>query len=1104
MQKKIQEHIQILLRLLATQFENERKDKDFDSNIRIIQHAHAIKDIFQKRALMMNTQDTTLPVAESEMWELEDKLLQYADDTRQAVTLTLPIRPKETCWISNLTQEEREKEVFVGKCGECQVQHEHPRCDQCKKPRQKSGPCSECNHIKKKEDPYQGYCGNCFQIHELPNCVQCQHYRIKPGRCTNCGAVGPDNTEWIYTCLGQDEEFKEIMMPILEARKLKVAEQNKKFTTYKNCPLCRGYFHSAKACIFRTHVKHFNLLQKQMNQYSDEINTTVKMVIPTTDSDTDSEEEEEVQYSDESEEEDCGTYMMIIHHGDSSEEESMEEDEDSFASKLKHVTMYDKILTIVATQKKEDQQNGQTEDPEEQDSQEEEDQEEEDQDQETEDQDFQDKEDHDDSDDDQHGAGQTQAKRESQPEDPADNTEREEPKQQQDQQQGGSKMDIDVPILKEVKFVVFGDQPKQTTCELTKQSFATSICKVLPDTAEFPEDIFNIEGCIWCGSKGHDVYNCLGYATWLGDIWLGPIEERRVTYPQRQKRIEDMLRDARVIYQNPRRPWELYTGLDDGEYLTERGVKILIKNMKIINLIPRHLQTTTTIYADLPTAEEMGRMLKLSTTTEPAAQITVMDELCNQAVGVKEDMLELEVELKRCFSLQITDLKKEVRQELSAISTLMEAKINSLPQQLVSFREYLSKSLANLHKRSLQSDLTLVDTYRTLSDAKSADSCMTWRSTICQNDPSYHLRGRWRQLSDRLNYLDEYILRNNLVVPTTDRKHAEELKEVSTLLGEVMYQMFYRAGILENEDMFDMEDFWSFQETVCRSLEMQAISPNQVCNFIQQILYYDQCEKKKFTTYMDCQRQVEVFIGILIQTTLKVWDKPGNCKCNFEDKLTCRHSYRYSILRQHFPNFGLTKLEVLVELLDSISNQTCDCSKHAALPMHGPSKYIKAPIPAYYTLQELHLKNLPGLHQPNLQDLYVRGVMSWIYSRLFQYLTPYSDPTMNKEPGLVPCSAWEFYLPEKQFLENRLSIMDSEAPLQTIWEQVLELGDLKKTHCQCQVHREDRETNLLYQLKLHNTCGNRELVNRVLQSKPLWIYCPDFFLHADHWHFQPV
>ena len=156
-----------------------------------------------------------------------------------------------------------------------------------------------------------------------------------------------------------------------------------------------------------------------------------------------------------------------------------------------------------------------------------------------------------------------------------------------------------------------------------------------------------------------------------------------------------------------------------------------------------------------------------------------------------KDMLELEVELKRCLSLQITDLKNAVKKELCAISTMVEDKISSLPHQLVSFREFLFKSLANLHQRSLQSDITLVESYRNLSEAKSADSCMTWRSTVCQNDPSYHLRSRWRQLSDRLNNIAEYTIRSNLVVPTTGRKHAEELKEISTLIGEVMYQMFY-------------------------------------------------------------------------------------------------------------------------------------------------------------------------------------------------------------------------------------------------------------------------------------------------------------------------
>ena len=233
------------------------------------------------------------------------------------------------------------------------------------------------------------------------------------------------------------------------------------------------------------------------------------------------------------------------------------------------------------------------------------------------------------------------------------------------------------------------------------------------------------------------------------------------------------------------------------------------------------------------------------------------------------------------------------------------------------------------------------------------------------------------------------------------------------------------------------------------------------------------------------RRQIEVYIGILIQTTLKVCDKPGNCKCDFTDRLNCRHSHKYSILRQHFPTFELIRLEDLIDVLDSISNQTCDCSNHAALPMHGPSKYIKASIPTYSQLEELHLQQNPNLHKSTLHELYVRAVTSWIYSRLYQYLTPYSDPPMNKEPGPVRRTDWEFYHAERQYLENKLCIMDTEVSLSTIWEKILILGDLKKTYCQCQVHQEDREINLLHQLKVPNTCENRQLVNRILQAKPL-------------------
>ena len=146
-----------------------------------------------------------------------------------------------------------------------------------------------------------------------------------------------------------------------------------------------------------------------------------------------------------------------------------------------------------------------------------------------------------------------------------------------------------------------------------------------------------------------------------------------------------MLRVAKECYYNPRRPWELYTGLDDGEYITEKGVKIQIKDQKLMNLIPRHMQTTTTIYSDVPTAEEMGRMLQLSTTTQAAAQTTVMEEICNQAVSMKEDLVDLEVELKRSLGLQISDLKKEVRKELCAITTMVDDKSQQLATTIGEF-----------------------------------------------------------------------------------------------------------------------------------------------------------------------------------------------------------------------------------------------------------------------------------------------------------------------------------------------------------------------------------------------------------------------------------
>ena len=119
-----------------------------------------------------------------------------------------------------------------------------------------------------------------------------------------------------------------------------------------------------------------------------------------------------------------------------------------------------------------------------------------------------------------------------------------------------------------------------------------------------------------------------------------------------------------------------------------------MKDKKIVNLVPRHLQTTTTTHADLPTPDEACVMLKLSDKTQSAAELSVMDELCNQNINFKDEMEQLEMELKTSMSEQLKKVQKDFHQEMQKFYTaLMDDRIAQLPKQFDQIRSFLSKTI---------------------------------------------------------------------------------------------------------------------------------------------------------------------------------------------------------------------------------------------------------------------------------------------------------------------------------------------------------------------------------------------------------------------------
>ena len=155
--------------------------------------------------------------------------------------------------------------------------------------------------------------------------------------------------------------------------------------------------------------------------------------------------------------------------------------------------------------------------------------------------------------------------------------------------------------------------------------------------------------------------------------------------------------------------------------------------------------------------------------------------------------------------------------------------------------------------------------------------------------------------------------------------------------------MFYQAGILEHDDLFDMGDFTLFQETVSRTMQIETISANHVCNFIQQVLYYNQCTTDRSLDFTDYKAQLDVFLRILLQTTMKKWSQPGKCKCDYIEKLNCKYCHKYSILHQHFPDTGEGYIENLMDTLVSSTlsryRRRLHCRSDGYLSLHHQSHF---------------------------------------------------------------------------------------------------------------------------------------------------------------------
>ena len=594
-----------------------------------------------------------------------------------------------------------------------------------------------------------------------------------------------------------------------------------------------------------------------------------------------------------------------------------------------------------------------------------------------------------------------------------------------------------------------------------------------------PDDIIPTIGRVWCGSGNHDTVNCQGYLTWTQNC----ASAQSIDDPSVKLDLMKKVRAQLIEYHDTDKPWEFYVNLDDGEYLTPQGVKLIVRFKRILNLIPRNMQTVSVSYAALPTALDVANAIKLSSEVRRSEVITLKEELQHHKDEMHMKIEDLETSVIKSFDTKLLDLYKKLDVDLNQIYTsVMDNRVGQLPEQFDGIKEFLEKGLKEIQTRRLETDHVLVTLYRDLFDSRTPDATIVWKRDMEHHDPNYAFRGQWRKLADRLNWISSHNLRNIQVLPLYSKENLEYLRTIAKLTIEAMKKMFRKDRVIKPENLVELEDFNIFCEAVSKGIQLQSITQNQVMNFIQQMIYFTQCEEK-----IDCTT-LDMWIGILLQTTIQKWNLWSPCACDQNVRGYCQHSSQYTLLGQQFPMADSAKLKCLLKKLDQITNQTCLCRIHGNRPLSGPSPWIKEPVPDYEYLKKLYTHQMPSYATTEeCQRLYMKTIMAWIYARLYLYLTPHMEKnilndTVQKQHKVPKPYSGVFSRYEAEFLNEQLYSHWNGNSYNFKDQKIAELADLKRSYCPCSIHEANRIDKLLAVLNIEDTIQNRDLFEQYLKE----------------------
>ncbi|MCG8431691.1 MAG: hypothetical protein MJA29_11015, partial [Candidatus Omnitrophica bacterium] len=497
----------------------------------------------------------------------------------------------------------------------------------------------------------------------------------------------------------------------------------------------------------------------------------------------------------------------------------------------------------------------------------------------------------------------------------------------------------------------------------------------------------------------------------------------------------------------------------------------MVRDHRILNLVPKFLQPEDNEFSRLPIPLEMMDLQKISDTIQwPDANA---DE--NQVKKLREAF--------ESFKIDMQGHLKDLKEELQPIQNVHEEVIKHLQEQEERLKETIQTAAAPVppplpslpplgyrggSRNFRQFNRSYPKTKWTKEKKEAYSRFMTYQAKL-ENGRTWasHVANVFQAPVNSLNKFREWILNENLWLvmrkflnqvaqinlkniqkhrergawplsqATWDDSTERNVQHTSDSLIWVMHGMFAENGIIHKTGGPEFRDF---RIAMRHHLMTTAITPLMMCEFIQTMLYANQCripskDRPPFTIAIqprpvttEHQYRRLLTIGCLLNIMDIFWRR-------FADASK-------SLMAEYFPFLNDHQQYGLMEHCRRIRNQECECYNHSMLPLKGASVWLRKPLPTYYEyLKEYSESELESRYQNSaaVDQEYEQFIMEGLYARLFGYAGPDDPKTWQQAIQQVDICKGEFT--EKQTTHLR-HLIRSRCKAHLFWDGTAEEATL--------------------------------------------------------------